>query len=463
MNRNSILSMNRVDALSLSVIMLFAAAMLAGGASRLHELRLALVELAALPLLVIATSRMMSDSDRPSSFSLIILAALAALPLLQLAPLPAGIWTNLPGRQEAALALELAGLQPGWTPMSFTPDRTWRAFLALLPPIAMFLGFGICAVSMRQRLVHGLLGFAVLSVVLGTAQLASGGGQLYPWPTTGLGSVAGFFANRNHLATLCLLTLPFAAVLGARVLRRGDRSQRMMLWLSILFVSLMVLALGVIRSRMGIVLLAPTLAASLLAAWIASDGGRPKPLLLGLVGGAVFAVGAVVVFALAPLLARFDTSSAREGRFENWPTVAEAANTYLPVGSGLGSFDAVYRSVEPLERLDATFFNQAHNEYLELWLETGWFGAALIVGFVIWYARRAWTAWRAPPGLERDLQRASSVAIGVILAHSMVDYPLRTVTLTVVLAMCCALLDVAGTSPKNRAGKVRHRRWQRDT
>jgi O-antigen ligase len=325
----------------------------------------------------------------------------------------------------------------------------------------MFVCFGLNAASLRLRLIYALLVFAVVSVVLGTAQLASGGGQLYPWPTTGIGTVVGFFANRNHLATLCLLTLPFAAVIGARVLRRRDRGQRLTLWLSILFISLMVLALGVIRSRMGIALLVPTLAASLLAAWIASGGGQPKPLLLGLVGGVAIAAGAVMVFALAPLLARFDPAAAREGRFENWPIVGEAANTYLPLGSGLGSFDTVYRSVEPLERLDATFFNQAHNEYLELWLETGWIGAGLIIVFFIWFARRAWTAWRAPPGLERDLQRASSVAIGVILAHSLVDYPLRTVTITVLLAMCCALLDLAARSDSDLAAEDGSRRRRR--
>jgi hypothetical protein len=48
-----------------------------------------------------------------------------------------------------------------------------------------------------------------------------------------------------------------------------------------------------------------------------------------------------------------------EPRFERWPRIAEAAQTYLPLGSGIGSFDAVYRSVEPLEELDSTFFNQA--------------------------------------------------------------------------------------------------------
>jgi O-antigen ligase len=437
---------SRWSPLSAATVLLFVSALVFGGASRMHELRLALVELAALPLLVVALSTLISGDVRPSKLPLLILAGAAAIPLIQLLPLPPGVWTSLPGREQAALGLELAGIGPTWAPLSLAPDRTWRAFLAVLPPIAMFLGFGLCTSRLRMRLIYTVLGYAVLCIVLGTAQLASGSTQLYPWPTTDPGNVVGLFANRNHLATLCLLAMPFAAVLGARSLRKPDRSARLTLWLSALFLGMMVLALGVIRSRMGIALLVPTLAASIVAAWVASGGGRPKPLLLGLVGGVAIAVGAVVIFALAPLLARFDSAGAREGRFENWPIVAEAANGYLPLGSGLGSFDAVYRSVEPLERLDATFFNQAHNDYLEIWLETGWTGAALILAFFVWFARRTWTAWRFRPGLERDLQRAATVAITVVLMHSAVDYPLRTETIAVIFAMCCALLELAARS-----------------
>ncbi len=253
----------------------------------------------------------------------------------------------------------------------------------------------------------------------------------------------GFFANRNHLATLCLMGMPFAAVLGARVLRKDGRADRRALWISILFIGLMIAALGMIRSRAGVILLVPTFGASMLAAWVASGRGRPKPLLLALLGGSVAIALAVVIFAIGPILARFDTSGAPEGRFENWPTVAEAANTYLPLGSGLGSFDAVYRSVEPLERLDATYFNQAHNEYLESWLETGWIGAGILALFLVWYGRRTLRAWAAPPGSERDLQRAASIAVGVVLLHSFADYPIRTLTISTMFALYCGYLELA--------------------
>jgi O-antigen ligase len=189
---------------------------------------------------------------------------------------------------------------------------------------------------------------------------------------------------------------------------------------------------------------------SLLAAWIAAGRGRPGPGLLVLVGAVGAALTAVAVLALPPILQRFDTDNQLEGRSDRWPLVAETAQTYLPLGSGIGSFDSVYRSVEPLEELDSTFFNQAHNEYLETWLEAGWLGIGLVLAFLVWYFRRSWTAWKAPPSREADLQRAASIGIGVLILHSVGDYPLRTVTLTVVFALCCGLLELARRSDPAR-------------
>lgn len=446
------------DSVAIAAFTLLAFSFLFGGASRQHELRLALVELAALPLAIIALTTLIRRGASEHRFALMLLAGIVALPLLQLVPLPPAIWSAAPGRDQLVLALDVVGLPQGWLPLTFTPDKTWRSFLALIPPVAMFLALLVASPITRVRLVQALLGGTVVAILLGAAQVASGGEQLYLWATTGAGNVTGFFANRNHLATLCLIGIPFATVAGAGVLRRGG--SRLPLWLAVLYIALAAVALGVIRSRAGVVLFAPVLAGSLLAAWAAAGRGRPRPLLLALGSGAALAVAAVAAFALAPILARFDPSGAPEGRFDNWPTVLEAAETQLPLGSGLGSFDAIYRSVEPLARLDATYFNQAHNDYLETLLETGWLGVGLIVTFLIWFGRRAWTAWSASVSTQRDLQRAATIAIGVVLLHSAVDYPLRTAMLATVFALCCGLLELVGRSDAalNPEGSSRRRR-----
>ena len=433
------------DAVAIAATVLLAFSFAFGGASQGHALRLALVELASLPLLVLASGQLIQTGLwREHRFALGLLAAVVAIPLLQLIPLPPAVWTGLPGRNEMVLALELAGLQPGWAPLSVAPDRTWGSALALAPPSAFFLAVLSLSHIQRERLVQFCIAAAIVGILLGAAQLASGGDSFYLWNWTGAGSVTGFFANRNHLASFLLIALPFAVIVGAATLRRRDQ-RTSALWFGALFAGLVVVALAAIRSRAGITLFAPALVVSLLAAWIAAGRGRPGAGLLVMVGSIGAALTAVAVLALPPILARFDQETP-EARFDRWPLIAEAAQDYLPLGSGIGSFDAVYRSVEPLEELDSTFFNQAHNEYLETWLEAGWLGIGVILAFLVWYFRRCWTAWKAPPSREGDLQRAASIGIGVLLLHSAGDYPLRTVTLAVVFAMCCGLLELARRS-----------------
>jgi len=421
---------------------LLLAAVLFGGASRQHELRLALVELAALPagllgLLVLWRSGAWTDHR----LALGLAGATVALPLLQLIPLPPGIWTAFPGRQQSVLALELIQQSASWTTLTLTPDKTWRSVLALLPPVGMLLACLASPTLTLSRLFKLLLAGLIAAIALGAAQLASGGDSLYPWPTTDAGNVVGFFANRNHLATLCLIGLPFMAVIGgATIRRRTPRPQ--VFWFSVLGIALVLVALAAIRSRTGVVLAGPVLIASLAAAWVAAGRGKPSRLLLGGAIASIIVGGLIVVFAMGPILDRFDNAAANVGRAEKWPIVAEAASTYLPLGSGIGSFDAVFRSVEPLDQLDATFFNQAHNDYLESWLETGWLGLALLGVFLFWYTRRAWTAWRGRPSTLGDLQRAASIGVGAVLVHSFVDYPLRPATIATVFAMCCAVLEL---------------------
>ena len=146
--------------------------MFMGGASREHLLPLAAIELVALPVLGLALVRLIRTGVWKEHRFLLILASLAvALPLVQLVPLPFGIWSSLPGRDQAVLALEIAGIAPSWLPMSLTPDRTWQAFLALLPPVAMLLAALTLDRVTVTRLIWGVLAFVILSIVLGTLQI----------------------------------------------------------------------------------------------------------------------------------------------------------------------------------------------------------------------------------------------------------------------------------------------------
>ena len=91
------------------------------------------------------------------------------------------------------------------------------------------------------------------------------------------------------------------------------------------------------------------------------------------------------------------------------------------------------------------YVNRAHNDILEVWLETGVLGLALIGLFVIWLVRRSVEIWRSAPAsgasqLDWSLVRAATIVPVLIVAHSLVDFPLRTGAMMAVMAFACALL-----------------------
>lgn len=435
--------------IAIAMIALLALSFAFGGASRVNALRLALVELAALPLLVLAASQFASTPGafKTHRFILTLIAGCVLLPLIQLVPLPPGIWTGLPGREPLQLALELARIPAGWSPLSLTPVETWNAALALIPPVAVFVGLLLNREGpLTKRTIAVLLAFALINILLGALQFVSGDRRFYPYQSTQTGFITGLFANRNHLATLLLVSMPFAAaVAGQAIARRKDRARIYLMGLAAVFVTIM-LALLAAQSRAGVALFVPSLLLSIAVVWRASRFAAPRPALLAV--GILLVAGGLGFGALflPPILARYEASAGgTEARFQRWPIAIEAGQQYLPVGAGIGSFDPVFRTIEPLEQLDATFFNHAHNEYLEIWIETGWIGVALLIAFFVWWGRRSWDVWfRSSGSSDRHFRQAASAAILICLIHSIVDYPLRTVALAVVFAMAGAILEVGG-------------------
>jgi O-antigen ligase len=71
-------------------------------------------------------------------------------------------------------------------------------------------------------------------------------------------------------------------------------------------------------------------------------------------------------------------------------------------------------------------------------METGLPGIILLVGFLLWWARQTASVWRRSTA-DRFAQ-AATIASAVILMHSLVDYPLRTATMSAIFAACLALM-----------------------
>jgi O-antigen ligase len=76
----------------------------------------------------------------------------------------------------------------------------------------------------------------------------------------------------------------------------------------------------------------------------------------------------------------------------------------------------------------ALYVNHAHNDFLELLLEGG---AGAMVIFAVYVAM---VIARAVQVYNRPLQRLALLSIAVILLHSIVDYPLRTMAIAMTFA-----------------------------
>jgi len=426
-----------------TLLLLFAAALF-GGASQGNALSLMAVEIASLPLLFISLYLVLAGAaPRRITLPLLLLAAVVATPLLQLVALPPDVWNRLPGRAPTPQVLDVARLGRPWLPFSLAPEQTWRAAMALSPPAAMFMGALFLSDRQRRVLAACWLGLAVVSLGLGALQMLGGADSpLYFYQITNVGAPVGLFSNRNHQAEFLLCLVPVAAMFAASFNGEFEDRHAFAAVLAIIYIVVAIVGVAVTRSRAGIVLGALAL---LGAGAVTARGGalrRHWRAAAGVGAGVFIAIAAALLLGLVPILDRFDAGGA-EPRFEGWPLVARAASGFLPLGAGVGSFQTIYDAVEPLGDVGPTYFNHAHSDYLELWLETGVVGAVLLLVFAGWMTGRlcaVWTTRAAGPG--RDLAAACSLTVLLLAAHSAVDYPLRTESLAVLFAFACATLAV---------------------
>lgn len=459
-------SPDRVRAFFVLTLAVSALALVLGGATSQGSLSDALVEMASLPLLAVAVMRLATQAEvRRANFPLVLLALMLALPLLQLIPLPPFAWTHLPGRATVVEVFRLIDEPLPWWPVSMAPSATLASFLSVLPAAAVFLAVLTTDVRDRRAMTLGLVGFAAVTVVVGLAQLAQGpGSPLRFYTVTNFDSSVGFFANRNHYAALLCAVLPLALAWTIHSAGETGRERRM---LSLVFGSISVLLLlgaALSLSRAGILLATLALGSSIL---LLDFGGaresRRSVIRLMMVIGAV-AVVMIVNYAMAGLLSRFASSGIDDYRLLIWSITREAIWSVFPFGSGFGTFQPLYRLFDRPEALTNAFVNRAHNDWLELLLEAGLPALLLMIGFGVWVARSAWRIWRGrpvdTPGLDDKLMRAATLSLAILLVHSVVEYPLRTIAGQVVFAFLCALL-VAPVCRMERPQARRRRRSSR--
>jgi len=368
--------------------------------------------------------------------------------VVQLLPLPPSIWERLPGRTEIVEAITAAGLRPVWRPISLTPDLTWNSLLTVLPPLVILIGYGRLPPTQRLWLVPTLVGVGILSAVFGTLQMSTKAHLLYFYRIPDLATPMGLFPNHNHQAACLAMVLPFLRVwtlLPAAT--PGAKRTRGVAALAIGLLMLVIILLTGSRAGLALGLI------GLLAAWLINPrsgrgnerGQRRFWKAAALVAGPILLTGLVILLgkalSLDSLLATESLSD--EQRFQLLPVVLDAVRTYFPVGSGFGSFDAVFRHFEPDFNLKPTYFNHAHNDLIEIMLEGGATALFVLAGFLAWLCWRGWGIWGLQALTDSRIWIARAAFLGVLIlgAASLVDYPLRTPLLASVFALLCGMVD----------------------
>lgn len=418
------------------------ACLLLGGSTRAHWSNMAL-QLGAIAILALAAlGRPRIQSGRPGRQVGYLVAALLALVLSQLVPLPPSVWSGLPGRAAVADGFTLLSQPLIWLPLSLAPYETMTSALWLLPPLAVLAGILLAGAYRDSWLAIAVVLAAFAGVLLGVLQVTSSDPLDSPWylhAVTNNGQATGFFANSNHMGTLLVSTVPFLVALYGSRRNRTQKLHAAASKIAILGGAMLVILVGIALndSLAGLGLGVAVLSASLFVrAPIERKQTRWGLAAAGLVG--LVAISAMFANPFQNNLTGVGAERDVSSRYTSYRNSLQATRDHFPAGSGLGSFADLYPRYENPTTVDRTYINHVHNDYIEIVLETGLPGLVLLMFFLLWWVGRAVAVWRAPT--IEYFGRAATIASGAILAHSVVDFPLRTSSIAVLFAMCLALM-----------------------
>lgn len=407
-------------------MVLLSALWLAGGASTPDAFGQVVVRSVAWILLIVTILLGGRPSFGEARATWIVLLAALLIALLQLIPLPPAIWAAIPGRALLLEASTASGQPEPWRPLSIVPAATINAASSLIVPLVTLLLLTSLRDKERTWLPGVLLATVAISALLGLVQFA-GTPLNNPFINDTMGLVSANFANRNHFALFmalgCLLTPTWIFMSGHRPGWRGPVGLALML---LLFLTIM--ASG---SRAGLGL---GLAAVVLGILISRQAVRkaleryPRwvfPVLLaGVAAISLLVVGLSVMADRAISIDRiFALDQGQDMRRRGAPVVLSMIRDYFPFGSGLGGFDPMFRMHEPFALLKPTYFNHAHNDFLEIVLDAGFPGLVLLLAGLGWCFWTSVVAWRNKHDV---LPKLGSATMILLITSSLFDYPLRT-------------------------------------
>ena len=428
------------------ILLYFVLVLLLGGASAAGLLSNALLQIAGAILLgACIFVRDPAGQAWPSGLKKFVIA-LAVLAAIQLLPLPPIIWSHLPGRAPIVHGFAILGQPLPFLPVSLSPWATIAAFVWWLPAFALLTAMLRSDAPSPSLIVTSVVIIAILSAAIGAIQRA--GGDLYFYQITNFGLATGFFANANHQAAFLLAALVMAGAQHAAQ-RSGQRADRRKIN-DVLFAGvalLLVFGIFLSNSLAVIGLLAPVLGGVGLMFFPYTRLSR------GIVMACVAVAAASIIGALLYVWLGGNVAHDSAGSFERFLYLRRSlpiARDTFPFGSGLGTFVQVYDWYETSATIEFEFVNHAHDDLLELLIDAGIPGLIVLTMFGRWWLGRTLVVWREYR--DNSYMLAGTLLTGAMLAHSLVDYPLRTAALSGLFAAGCGLMV---RSHQNSPGRKR--------
>lgn len=372
------------------------------------------------------------------------------LVLCQLVPLPHAIWTFLPGREVAQSAFGLIGEPDRTMPLTLDRNRTFIAFLALLPPTVL-LGMVLNSTSRQlDNLKLTVVGLGLLNFAIGGVQLVTAQTLLSFYPGAVPNHLYGTFANHNTAGIFFVVCICVCLALP-----RHAGSGMMAGLTSLVFVCATILTQS--RSATILLLLPGSLVLFRLIQrknlWCYSQPGRRW--LVAFIGVGMLTVGiAVSAFHNGKIEQTIDRFQIRDDiRPQVWSDTLYSIARFWPMGSGIGTFDDVFQLDESLEHVRPKTAGRAHNDYLEIALEAGAPGLFIVLGWGIF----CWHCVRRALKCDGLMGVTAMSGICCIALQSVVDYPLRSQAMLCLYAILLGMLVRATEPAKTRATRAHKR------
>ena len=376
---------------------------------------------------------------------------------IQLIPLPPSLRAALsPHAWTVEAALTVGGADVGARPISLDPGSTWGALWLGGLLVAMFwCARAVCDAGEVRQPVRAIawsgLVVSVAAVVLRT-RLPGG---LLSLVAPGDYRMYGPFLNRNHMGTWLIMSLPL--VVGYMFARVSDRARRTsaasaldatMVWLAASAIAMLIATVASL-SRSSVVGAAAA-GAVFLAAGPARRSGRAR-LAAFLIAGLAAAI-VLTNSQVTRLMARFEDSrvTAAWSRSEIWRQTMPIVRDFPIAGVGAGAYRRAMLVYQQSDR--ALFFNQAHNQFLQVAAEGGVaLSGALLLAF-------AALVWRISAVLRRDrtpmywIRVGAAAGIGGVMVQSVWETGLRMPANGLLFALLCAIATCR-EAPSARPGK----------